>query len=260
MKTVKIGIAMLLVISMAGCIEIQEDTTIKSNGSGQLTVNTDMSQLLDVMQTYIGKEEMDKQLPNRKMDTTIMMKSIIDTAQNVSPDKKALLKNATCHMVLNMDQKIFKIDMHFPFQNLSDLQKLYQSINDGSLGTNNVFKGLAQNKSDVASPDTPSPDMPDMNQFNAIYDFQCKDGLISRKLDQQKWKALQQNPQFSQMKEASGMGIQIPYTLTLHLPRPVKKIDNSVAVLSEDKKTVTIKYNITDVFDHPEKFEYTVVY
>jgi hypothetical protein len=30
--------------------------------------------------------------------------------------------------------------------------------------------------------------------------------------------------------------------------------------LSEDKKTVTIKYNLVDVFETPEKFEYTIAY
>jgi hypothetical protein len=56
------------------------------------------------------------------------------------------------------------------------------------------------------------------------------------------------------------MGISIPYTLTIHIPRPVKKIDNSLARLFPDKKTVIMQYNLVEVFDHPEKFEYTIVY
>ena len=45
-----------------------------------------------------------------------------------------------------------------------------------------------------------------MNQFNSIYDFTSHDGLISRKLNEQKWKDLQQSPQFAQMKEAGEHG------------------------------------------------------
>jgi hypothetical protein len=261
MKKLKYGLFLVSLFFLAGCIDIQEDITIKKDGSGQLTVNTDMSQLLEIMQTYIGKDEMDKQLPNKMMDTTIWMKDVMDTAKDVSPTKKALVQNASIHMQLNMDKKIFKFDMHFPFKNLNDLQKLYVSMNDGSLGTNNLFKGLASAKPmDVAAPDSSAGSMPDMNQFNAIYDFQAREGFISRKLNQQKWKDLQQDQQFSQMKDAANMGVQIPYTLTIHLPKPVKKIDNALAVLSEDKKTVTIKYNITEVFDQPQKFEYTITY
>ena len=49
------------------------------------------------------------------------------------------------------------------------------------------------------------------------------------------------------MKDAGSMGIEIPYTITLKLPRPVKRSDNPLAILSEDKKTVTIKYNLVEM-------------
>jgi hypothetical protein len=102
--------------------------------------------------------------------------------------------------------------------------------------------------------------MPDMNQFNAIYDFQCHEGMMSRKLNAEKWKALQQSPQFAQMKEAGNAGITIPYTLTIVVPKPVKKVDNSLAKLFPDRKKVIIQYNLIEVFEHPEKFEYTIDY
>ena len=259
MKFIKFLLPVFCIVSLTGCFDIHENLDVKSNGSGELSINTDMSQLLDIMQSYIGKDEMEKQMPNKAMDTTLMMKSIVDTATNITPEKKALLKDAKVHMQLNMDQKIFKADMHFPFDNMNNLQQLYTSMNDGSLGTADIFRGLASAKgTDSAGTNTGA--MPDMNQFNSIYDFQCKDGLLSRKLNNDKWKALQQSSQFAQIKDASNMGMEIPYTLTVHLPSPVKKIDNPLATLSEDKKTVMLKYNLIDVFDHPEKFEYTIAY
>jgi hypothetical protein len=132
-------------------------------------------------------------------------------------------------------------------------------MDDGSLGTTQLFKGLAPGGSsaDAAATDSPSPDI---NQFNKIYDFTSKDGLMAKHLNEDKWKALQSDPQMAQIKQASQMGIEINYTNTIVLPRPVKKVDNPLAKLSEDKKTVTIKYNLMDVFDHPEKFNYSIEY
>ena len=250
----------VLLMFLAGCFEIEEQIDIKSNGSGQLTVNTNMSQLLEMMQTYIGKEEMEKQLPKKVMDTTLLMKDVVDTAKNITPEKKALVRDGKIHMKLNMDEKIFKADMHFPFTSLNNLQQLYTSMNDGSLGTANLFKGLASGKGETDSAGGGNANVPDINQFNAIYDFQSKDGLISRKVNTDKWKALQETPEFAQMKQATTMGIEVPYTLTINLPRPVKKIDNALSKLSDDKKMVTIKYNLIEVFEHPEKFEYTIAY
>jgi hypothetical protein len=260
MKWTKFLLPAFLLITLAGCFEIDEQIDIKSNGSGQLTVNTNMSQLLEMIQTYIGKDEMEKQLPKRVMDTTLLMKDVVDTAKNMTQEKKDLVRDGKVHMKLNMDEKIFKADMHFPFTSLSNLQKLYTSMNDGSLGTANLFKGLASGKGESPDSPTTSGNMPDMNQFNSIYDFQSKDGLISRKVNSEKWKALQETPEFTQMKQATTMGIEVPYTLTVNLPRPVKKIDNALSKLSDDKKTVTIKYNLIEVFEHPEKFEYTIAY
>jgi glycerol-3-phosphate responsive antiterminator len=79
-------------------------------------------------------------------------------------------------------------------------------------------------------------------------------------VNQDKWKALQNNPQLAQIKQAGQMGIEINYTTTVVLPRPVKKIDNPIAKLSDDKKTVVMKFNLIDAFDHPEQFEYTIAY
>jgi len=245
-----------LTIFLSSCFEIQEKIDIKSNGAGDLTINTDMSKLLDMMQGFMGKEEMEKQIPAKPVDTTILMKDLVDTAKNISAENKALFRDGKIHMRLNLEQKLFKADMHFPFSSMNNLQKLYTAMNDGSLNTTSLFKGLASGKKD--EPDNAST--PDVNQFNAIYTFTCKDGLISRKLDAEKWKALQDDPSFAQMKQASGMGIEVPYTLTIKLPRPVKKVDNPLAVLSDDKKTLTIKYSMVDVFQDPGKFEYTIAY
>jgi len=261
MKQIKRLLPLALLFCLAGCFDIHEDIEVKSNGSGQLAVNMDMSQLLDMMQSYIGKDEMEKQIPSKKMDTTLLMKSLVDTSTSITAEKKALVRDGRIHMQLDMEQKIFKADMLFPFSNLGDLQKLYTSMNDGSLGTNDMFKGLASGRGQDSSMGAGGNNgMPDMNQFNAIYDFKFKDGLVSRKLNAAKLKEMQDNPQFSQMKDAVNMGIQVPYTLTIHLPRPVKKVDNALAVLSDDKRTVTVKYNLVEVFQHPEQFEYTIAY
>ncbi|HEY4934971.1 MAG TPA: hypothetical protein VII44_00245 [Puia sp.] len=258
MKRLKYFLSIASMFFLAGCFEINEDIDVHTDGSGVYSVHTDMSQLLQAMQGYLGKEEMDKQMPSKNIDTTVMMRTLLDTAKNISAENKALIRYGSVHLKLNIEQKEFKSDIVIPFKSLSDLQKLYNSMNNQSLGFNQLFKGMA-GKPDTATAGNENG-MPDMNQFNAIYDFESHDGLISRKLNPEKWKALQQSPQFAQMKDAGSMGISIPYTLTISIPRPVRKIDNSLAKLFPDRKKVIIQYNLIEVFDHPEKFEYTIVY
>jgi hypothetical protein len=157
-----------------------------------------------------------------------------------------------------MEKKEFKSDIEIPFANLNNLQKLYNAMNSQSLGFTELFKGMAGKSDSVTTGNDNS--LPEMNQFNSIYDFETRDGLISRKLNAERWKALQQSAQYVHMKEAANMGISIPYTLTVSVPRPIKKIDNELAKLFPDRKKMIIQYNLMEVFDHPEKFEYTLVY
>jgi hypothetical protein len=259
MNKMKYILTLVSMFFLAGCFEINEDIDVKAGGNGVYSVHTNMSQLLQAMQSYLGKEEMDKQMPSRNIDTTVMMKTLLDTAKNISAEDKALTKDGSVHLKLNMQEKEFKSDIVIPFKSLADLQKLYNSMNNQSLGFTQLFKGMA-GKPDTTGTSGNDNGMPDMNQFNAVYDFESHDGYLSRKLNQEKWKALQQTSQFSQMKDAVNMGIAIPYTLTISIPRPLKKIDNELAKIFPDRKKIMIQYNLMEVFEHPEKFEYTIVY
>lgn len=51
------------------------------------------------------------------------------------------------------------------------------------------------------------------------------------------------------------------YAITIvHLPRPAKKVDHSMATLSADRKTVTLKISFTDYFERPELMNFRVEY
>ena len=54
------------------------------------------------------------------------------------------------------------------------------------------------------------------------------------------------------------MGLSVTSTLIINLPRPAEKIEGSNAKLSDDKMQVTVKVDIDDFFDSPEKLEFKV--
>ncbi|HEX3080064.1 MAG TPA: hypothetical protein VHQ04_06360, partial [Puia sp.] len=166
MKSLKFFFAVAGMFLLAGCFEINENVDVKADGSGVYSVHTDMSQLLQAMQTYLGKDEMDKELPQKEIDTTVMMKTLLDTAKNITPENKALIKDGSVHLKLNITEKVFNSDIVIPFKSQSDLQKLYNSMNNQTLGFNQLFKGIA-GKPDTAMSGN-DQGMPDMNQFNAI--------------------------------------------------------------------------------------------
>jgi hypothetical protein len=251
-KLLKYILFVFVTVGFAGCLDIDEKIDVKKDGSGTVTMDMDMSQMLEMIQQYMGTDGIQK-AGLAKMDTTIHMKDVLDSAAGLSADKKAVLSPGSVHIRLDTAAKIFTTHMSFPFTSQSNLQKLYATLGDGSLGSAQLLKGIGGDEGGGG----PSPDI---NQFNGIYDFTCRDGLITKKVNPDKWKALQANPQLAQIKQAGQMGIEINYTTTIVLPRPVKKIDNATAKLSDDKKTVVMKFNLIDAFDHPEQFGYSIEY
>jgi hypothetical protein len=185
------------------------------------------------------------------MDTTVYMKDIVDTATSLSAEKKALLRPGQIHIKMDMDAKVFTTHMQFPYTSQDNLQKLYGAMSDGSLGNAKLFGGLGGDQG--SSPGG-------MDQFNGIYDFTAKDGMMAKKVNEEKWKALTNDPQMAQVKQAADMGMEVNYTTTISLPRPVKNVDNPLAKLSDDKKTVTMKFNLIDVFKDPKQFNYKIEY
>ena len=239
-----------LAFCFTGCLDINETIDVKKDGSGQLTMDMDMSQMVEMLQNYMGKEELAKK-GMQQMDTTIYMKDIVDTLSSLSEEKKNLLRPGKVHIKLDMDAKVFTTHMQFPFTSQENLQKLYVTMSDGSLGNAKLFGALGGDAGGAS---------PDVNQFNGIYDFTSRDGLMVKKVNEEKWKALKDDPQMAQVKQAAQMGMEINYTTTIVLPRAIKKVDNPLAKLSEDKKTVVMKFNLIDVFDHPEQFNYRIEY
>lgn len=250
MKMLKFILPVALAFCFTGCLDINETIDVKKDGSGQLTMDMDMSQMVEMLQNYMGKEELAKK-GMQQMDTTIYMKDIVDTLSSLSEEKKNLLRPGKVHIKLDMDAKVFTTHMQFPFTSQENLQKLYVTMSDGSLGNAKLFGALGGDAGGAS---------PDVNQFNGIYDFTSRDGLMVKKVNEEKWKALKDDPQMAQVKQAAQMGMEINYTTTIVLPRAIKKVDNPLAKLSEDKKTVVMKFNLIDVFDHPEQFNYRIEY
>lgn len=259
MKILKIILPLALAFSFAGCLDIVEKINVKNDGSGTLSTDMDMSQMVEMLETYMGKEELAKK-GMEKMDTTIYLKNIVDTISSLSAEKKALLRPGSVHIKVDIDAKIFMVHMLFPFSSQDNLQKLYAARSDGSLGMAQLFKGLGGGDDNAGGAGGPGGASPDIDQFNGIYDFTSRDGQMVKHLNADKFKALQNDPQLAQIKQAGQMGVELNYTTTIQLPRPVKKVDNPLAKLSDDKKTVTIKFNLIDIFDHPEQFAYGIEY
>jgi len=243
-----------------GCYEVNEAITINENGSGRFMTKMDLGQMIEMMQSF-GGDEMNQEGLDRVVDTVISMSSFADSAKDVTEEQKELMRNGKMHLVMNIKEKIFKIDTDFPFNNYSQLQSLLAGNAGGMQALTNAMKKVfdkGASQQDNNQPDTPKD--PDLDQLGNIFDVVAQNGTISKILNKARYESLMAKPEMEQMKQVTGAGIEILYSTTLQLPRPVISIDNTLMKLSDDKKTVTIKYNYLEMFETPEKFSFTIKY
>ncbi len=256
MKNISILLLFLLPLALISCTDTREELEIKKDGSGSLVMKTDFGKMLEMVKGMGSTTDLSKDGLDKLYDTTMYLKDVIDTAQNIPADQKELLRNGKVHLVVNVKESAGKMDMNFPFATTGKLQDLYASLNNSTNGLKNLFNGMGKNlqKADDSNGEKGMP------QIASVYDIVVKDGLYSRKVNKQRYDEFAQQMKLDELKQMSNMFGSMDYTLTIKLPRVIKKMSNSKAVLSEDKKTASLKTDLMETFDHPELLALEIEY
>src|SRR5687767_4957931 len=193
MKYLKYALSVAFCVCLASCYEMNEEIEINADGSGTYVTKMDMGQMIDMMQTFAGEEELTKGGLDRVIDTTILMKSLMDSAKDATAEQKELMKNGKMKLQMNIKEKLFKMDMNLPYKNFNSLQKLMAGQGGNGAGLADVFKTMFGKGDSVGQPAAPKE--PGMNELAAMYDVTVKNGLISKKLNTDKFKALLDQPE-----------------------------------------------------------------
>ena len=257
MRNLRFLLLLLLPLALISCTDTREELEIKNNGSGTLVLKSDFSKILDMMKGFAGDGELSKDGLDKPFDTTMALKDYVDTATSVPADKKELLRNGKVHLVMNVKESVGKFDMNLPFTSTDKLQQLYASLNSSSGGLKNMFDGMGKNL--PKSGDNAS-DEKGMPQIASIYDITVKDGRYSRQVNKERYEDFTKQMKLDELKQMSSMMGDMDYTLSVKLPRPVKKISNSAMKLSDDKKTATLKTDLMQTFEHPELLAVDIEY
>ncbi len=239
----------LLPLVFASCMDTREELEIKANGSGTLVVKTDLSKMLEMLKGFTSQEDLQKQGMDRAFDTSMLMKDYVDTARDIPADKKALLRDGSLHLVMNVKEGIGKFDIKLPFASADQLQNLYASLNSSTGGLKGMLDGMDKDKK-MGGSDSSSSDK-GMPQITSVYDITVKDGLYSRKVNQVRYDQFAKDMKLEELKSMGSMMGAMHYSLLVKLPRPIKKINNPKAILSEDKRTATLSVELMETFEHP---------
>jgi hypothetical protein len=244
-----------------GCFETTEELTVNENGSGTYHYALDFSGLFDVMDAMKAMDTSSNSnmgFAKGHKDTTIQLRDYTDTASSLTAAQKALYQKGTLHLVINEDQKQFNVTINLPYQKPGDLQKivgLMGSDENGSLLSKLFKEGNTMGSEGDAMGKGRLPDL------NSFYDLLVKKGSIERKLNKTKYdSAMQQYGGQIPLDQMQDMLSSVKLNTIIHLPHALKKVSGANATTSDDKKTVTVKGTLIDLFKAPEVFSYHIEY
>ena len=261
MKKMKWIFIILVSCCFISCLDTVEQLDIKESGAGTLIMNMDMGKAAEMMKGFMAPEEIAKEKLDRVIDTTILMKDVVDTSTKITPERKALLRNGKMHLTMNLANNILKMDMSYPYQSQAQLTQIYAALQDGGMNMGSIMQALSGGD-DAGNSAPGGADAGDNNpsQLSNVYDITVTPTQYKRVLNKERYQKMISNPKIEEAKGMSAMMGEMNYTIALNLPRPVKKVSNAKAVISNDKKNVMLKSDLFAIFDHPELLELTVDY
>lgn len=255
MKFLRLTLVFGFIAFLISCFEVNEDIVIEGNGSGVYECRMDLSKFIDLIQSFAGEEELTATGLDHTVDSIISMKSILDSADETTRKRNAWMGTGKLYMKLDIPKKVYNIRMSIPYQNLGQLQSLMAE--QGTL-MKNSFTGLLQgNSKEDKKQDSADATFQDLV---SIYKVTLTDGLFKKEVDTIRFKQLMARPEAKDIKQMAGEGMEMIYSANFKLPRPVKNSSNPLLKVSDDKRTVTLRYNLLDIVNDPAKYSFTIEY
>jgi hypothetical protein len=243
---------------LTGCLDTVEELTIAQDGTGIYKSTMDMSGMFDMIEMMAAMDTSAnsqlKKLSEKDIDSVLNMRSITDTASDLTEDQKNLFRDATMNITMKQKDKLFKMGMTYPFKKVEDVQKIME-LNESGKGVGLFGK---EGKSNAALPGAEEKgDVPSINKY---YDMTIKNGLIERKASEEKLASLKNDDKLKDMKGVEDMMGAITFKTVIHLPKAATKAEGEKVALSADRTTVTIKSSLMDLFDNPKSLNFRVEY
>lgn len=214
-----------------------ETIMISENGSGKVSFDIDGAGLMAMAGEEIAKESGE----NERIDSTFTFKELLDskrdsiaTLPKEEQERLKSLEKFTVKMLMDPATSEMKVNLFADFNKADELQDMMNMF--GNMNSMNKQPG--------------QPDMGGLFQNGAQVSYSYDGKKFSRKVKiSDKPKKKEGEGEEDMYKAMFG---ESTYQLNYTFPKKIKKVSNTTAVVSADKKTVTLTYPLNDFFDNPK--------
>ena len=245
MKKIYLIIGCLMLLCFSSCVDIEEHYDFKADGSVNVVYGFDMSRAVSVLMNLMSDSV--RATPQFAMvkDTTLNFYSALpDSTQiKMNLDEINMAKSSNLSVKMDLNKSIMKVSINHVAKNASDLQYYLQHISKISM--NNQLNAITKNNTEARRFDAQQ-----LIAGEDYYNYEITPHKFYRIIDKAKFNAFLKKTG-STLAMAKAMLIDMPYKIVLNFAKPVKKINNSKAVLSADRKHVTLVTDMDEVMKDP---------
>ncbi|MDW5287612.1 hypothetical protein [Formosa sp. PL04] len=238
-----------------------EEITFYPDGSGEFLMDYDMSEAMIAVKKIGGNEEAYKK--EKKVDSIIYFKDLLqekyDSISNLPQEEQDNLKSLETMMMRvksNYETDVFNLGFGSTFKSISEFPEILENIDKAkAFNTKGSPEFSKMDGTAVAK---------SVNDMLKHVDFSFDGKQFSRSLKDGYKPSDEALAELD--KEMSMMGEEgeetlnaMTYTLVYHFPKKIKSVSNTNALLSKDKKTMTLKQNYIEMIRNSELMTLKVV-
>jgi hypothetical protein len=236
---------LLVVLCISSCVDIEENYNFKADGSCNVVYGFDMSNAVSVLMNLMSDSVRATPQFSMVKDTSLNFYSALpdSTQLKMNIDEINMAKSSNLAIKMDLRKSIMKVSITHLSKNAADLQYYLQHISKISMSDqlNEVTKN---------SKGTTNFDAQQLVAGQDYYSYEITPHKFYRVIDKDKFNAFLKKTS-STFAMAKAMLIDMPYKIVLNFAKPVKKVNNPKAIVSADRKRVTLITDMDEVIKNP---------
>ncbi len=235
----------VLLISFSSCVDIEEHYDFKTDGSCNVLYSFDMGRAVSVLMNLMSDSIKATPQFSLAKDTTLNFYSALPdtTQQKMTLDEVNMAKTSNLRVRMDLKNSVMRVDIDHHAKNATDLEYYLKHLSKMSMnGQLNPVTKSSKNAADF--------DAKELVAGEDYYTYEITPHKFYRVIDKVKFSAFIKKTQ-SAFTMAKAMLIDMPYKVVLNFAKPVKKVNNPKAIVSADRKHVTLITTMDDVMKNP---------
>ncbi|MBU2939702.1 lipoprotein [Lacinutrix sp. C3R15] len=249
----QILLVLVSVFLLTSC-NFTEEITFNPDGSGEFVMRYDMSEIMKTMDEMGGAKKDDTK-EKVKLDSVMYFKDmLVEKADSIAKlpveeqEKLKSLESIIIKMKMDEEEGLFDIGFGSTFTSLEELPEALEKIDEAkklNSENNSQFGQLGESAVTKASEDV-------FEYIDFTYDGKTFSRFVKKDFELATEDIESLDAEINEMGESKEVFEAMSYTLVYHFPKEIESVTNKNAVISADKKSVSLKMNFIEMIKSPE--------